>query len=90
MQPKIEKGIPIPREDYGTPYRFLKQLKVGDSFVVESVSKVRMHLKNSVRHGVLITSRKVDGVGYRIWRIARKPTNRIVKIERGIPLPKAA
>lgn len=64
---KIEKDIPIPdRFCRGEIVETLKQMKVGDSFYYEAN---RIDTKPAAQKlGILMTVR-IDGKGYRYWRI---------------------
>jgi hypothetical protein len=75
--PKIERDVPF------TPYRdnrcsvIVKNMKPGDSVLVESHSKATGYITAGQRRGFRMASRK-EGNGVRVWRLAdvrqpRKP-----------------
>lgn len=70
---KIESGIPIPpRQAQGFWAKTLLDMKEGDSFVVETRRERDSVLNCSKRTaGVPVTTRKLNGAGYRIWRIKK-------------------
>ncbi len=70
---KFETGIPIPpkSESRKTETKLtLEGMKVNQSFVAEDETTRTRYLQMAKRLGVKVTSRKVDGKGYRIWRTA--------------------
>lgn len=62
---KIESNIPIPL----TRKMALKTMKKGDSFLVDSHVTRQNILRTAQQIRVKVISRKVNGCGYRIWRI---------------------
>lgn len=68
--PKIEKNIPIPDRliRYGKNIDFLKQLNIGDSFVVEKNRKVAI-TGSARRTKIKLTTRSLGNGKFRIWRI---------------------
>lgn len=65
-------GIPVPERSQGrfiSKWTFLTQLKVGDSFVVESAGERTIGVATGKRLGMTVTSRKLERGGYRIWRV---------------------
>jgi hypothetical protein len=78
---KIEKGIPIP-DRMRRPYKkrsvfidnelnvTLSKLRAGDSFVItEDRRRCNCYLR-AVKLKITITTRKINGEGWRIWRTA--------------------
>ena len=73
MNITIERNVPIPRRyksrnEYPT---ILGSMKVGESFVLETDSQRQGFLSAAKRYGFSITSRKIDGGGYRVWRVEK-------------------
>jgi hypothetical protein len=65
----IEKGIPVPPIERGhRRWRFLLEMKDGESVFVDSNQARSAALMFAKRSGLRIVSRKVDG-GYRLWRV---------------------
>ena len=82
----IEKDVPIPSvcrpHDYGK-YKFMRQLEVGDSFVINGntpdydAAKVRQYVysnKTAIRYGMRFSIRTIDGpckkhTAIRVWRV---------------------
>ena len=63
----IDKLVPIPPKQPSTKWKTVyDRMENGDSFMVPTES-----LRNSVLAGLpgLITTRKINGSGYRIWKI---------------------
>lgn len=69
---KIEKGIPIPKCDRSHWWAVLIAMTPGDSFRVETDRERLSILRCAQRYGVPVTSRKLDGNGYRVWRLTTK------------------
>jgi hypothetical protein len=73
-QMKIEHNVPLPNARKFNKYPFLKNLKVGDSFVVENYAMaVNMYIPFK-RLGYGMAMRKAEEgnrlkVKYRLWRI---------------------
>ena len=70
---KIEKGIPLPPAKGGKKTELsetLAQMEPGDSILLE-VEKKAMQLKQTgSRRGYKMAFRKIDGQGWRVWRLA--------------------
>jgi len=70
---QIEKGIPlIPKCGclHGQWLLLLQKMDVGDSFVVNTQDERDCVLRvNTKTHNIRVTTRKINGIGYRIWRI---------------------
>lgn len=68
---KFTDKIPLPEvaptSEVG---KALLQIKAGQSFSVKREEERRSALTTAKRLGVKVTSRKVDGKGYRIWRVS--------------------
>lgn len=71
---KVEKGIPIPPRCaslFGGWRTLLDSMEIGDSFLVDDVKMrdrvLRVNCKD--RRGMKVVSRKINGEGYRIWRV---------------------
>lgn len=66
---KVESGIPIPpRYSRDSKLALLRSMKPGDSFVVTKLSERSMFLNQAKRDKINVTTRKLNGDGYRIWR----------------------
>jgi len=69
---KIEKGIPIGMTRIGRPLYPFKEMKVGDSFLVERPEDVILvrsaAYTSAARLGMKFSCRKA-GDGMRVWRI---------------------
>lgn len=61
---KIERNVPVPGRKY--PWR---QMKPGDSFVVDSPRARDNGLRTARKVGIKATSRKLKGGRYRLWRV---------------------
>lgn len=70
MKLKIESGIPAPdkRSEYKVVF---DKMKAGDSFVVDKLERRNRAYNVGSRLGHKITSKKIDGVGYRVWLLKR-------------------
>jgi hypothetical protein len=71
MKPiKIEKGIPVPGWGFAEDIRrALRCMEVGDSFGLEYGDK-QIHIYDLAgQAGVRVKVRKMNGEGYRVWRI---------------------
>jgi len=66
---KIEKNVPIPtkRAKYD---HLIEEMKVGDSFEVDTYSERSNAYIALVRAGFQITTRAQDNGKYRLWRVA--------------------
>jgi len=67
---KIDTNIPIPPKFPYSNQRILRQalkeMKYGDSFIVDYCQKAHHAAKCA---GVKILTRKVNGEGFRVWKI---------------------
>jgi hypothetical protein len=67
--PAIEKGVPIPPLYQACKFRrILRAMSVGDSVLIENRAQINF-LNCARRIGAVVTSRKIDGGGMRIWLI---------------------
>lgn len=67
----IEKGIAIPLKQSGAFWaKRVLELLPKDSFLVQTAHDRSGVLRAAKVLGVKVTSRKINGEGYRIWRIA--------------------
>ena len=68
---KIEKGIPAPNHRKKYDYQWMKNLAVGDSFVVESRYLATQHMSWASRNlGYKFVSKLTEcSTGIRVWRI---------------------
>lgn len=66
----VEKGNPIPPRNQWTKH--LRELKQGYNLLVSEDSYRTRILRAAHRAGIRVTSRKVDGKGYRIWKTGRR------------------
>lgn len=65
---KIETGIPIPTRG-ALKWEFIKDLEIGQSFTTGLT--LRMTVANTAkRHGIKITTRKINDSEMRVWRIS--------------------
>ncbi len=71
MKPKlkIEHGIEVPPITRGRYKLALTEMKEGDSFVVDDRQGQISALVAAKRLGVPVTTRKITGLGYRLWRL---------------------
>ncbi len=67
----IEKGIPIPPKQFrvGKWTNLIRSMQNADSFIVDTENELKTALSAAKRIGVKAISRKIDGEGFRIWRI---------------------
>lgn len=67
MSIKIESGVPMPSKNTGGMSQTMRQMKVGDSFVLPSVKRPSVHTcaRNA---GIKVAMRTADGIT-RVWRI---------------------
>lgn len=75
---KIEKNIPIPSKNTGQTNKWrvlFKSMKVGDSITLETEKERAAILRSADYHKIKITTRKIDGQGFRAWRTADEQTN---------------
>lgn len=75
---EIEKGVPIPTIRIKWP-QFFAPLQDGDSFVVDNCDQRDRILSQAKRYGVLVTSRKLNGEGYRIWKLPKLVEPKVMK-----------
>jgi hypothetical protein len=68
MQFKIETGIPLPATRRGGIIDMLRAMKPGESFACPS-RMVQSILTNGRRSGMKLTSRKINKLKTRIWRV---------------------
>jgi hypothetical protein len=66
---QIEHALPIPPMHDNKMRRTLAKLEVGDSFLLEGVSQQTVY-SAARRVGIGISTRKMDGEGVRVWRVA--------------------
>jgi len=66
MTAKIERGIPIPKRNasFSKFGPIFAAMKPGDSFVWPNASAPLTYAK---RYGLKITTRKLNGGGFRVW-----------------------
>ena len=68
--PPIEKGIPIPSRPPGGEWgALLRRMKVGDSIKVTTNSQRNTVVQAAARCGISIKTHKLNGEGYRIWKL---------------------
>ncbi len=65
---KIEKGIPIPKSRVGSTKYPFKEMKVGDSFLVEERLRSCMAMQ-AKKHGIAVTTARTDDGKVRVWRV---------------------
>lgn len=71
--PEIQSDVPMPPRQTGKWYSILNRMKPGQSFLV-STHGTRMAVINAAdNYGFRVVSRKVNGEGFRIWRLADAP-----------------
>jgi hypothetical protein len=68
---EVESGIPLPeKRGWSNACEKLKKAKVGDSVFFQTRNLALHFLQSVHRHTVMtVTMRKIDGEGYRVWRI---------------------
>lgn len=66
MNFKIEKNIPIPTQE--TRWSFLKELEIGDSFVIEKKHRINVYTR-AKNFKIKILARRVDNNKHRVWRV---------------------
>ncbi len=66
--PKIDKGIPIPERSAVGRWKFMREMKPGDSFLVTNVSERASVGSAAHKCGFKITTRK-EGDTIRVWRV---------------------
>jgi hypothetical protein len=68
---QIDKGIPVPTNNYGKNRELLKQLEVGDSiyFAEDNQSILSCYYNVAKRLGIKITIRRQPEGGCRLWRL---------------------
>jgi len=67
---KIEKNIPIPPKNLNGVWRdMIMAMKIGDSFMVSTQGNRDAALTHVKKYNRRVTTRKLPGIGYRIWRV---------------------
>ena len=68
---QIDKGIPVPQQNYGKNRELLKQLEVGDSiyFAQDNQRILNGYYNVAKRLGIKISIRKQSEGGCRLWRL---------------------
>ena len=68
---QIDKGIPVPMQNYGKNREILKQLEVGDSiYFPEDYQRILNGFYNvAKRLGIKIAIRRQPEGGCRLWRV---------------------
>lgn len=68
---EVETGIPIPpRQPPGKWVSMARSMFIGQSFVVKTDAERKCALRiNTKLKDVQLTSRKLNGSGWRIWRV---------------------
>lgn len=66
---EIHHNNPLPTARAMSWAGFWKRVRPGDSFDLENQMVVRVFCANARKHGVRVTCRKINGSGYRVWRI---------------------
>ena len=64
----IQKNVPIPPPRQTGITALLKQLKVGESVIVDTPNRGSLH-GNAKNIGIKIVTRK-EGSGFRVWRVS--------------------
>lgn len=76
MTIKIDHGIPVPPSRPVSKWEpILRAMKTGDSFVVPKLFECQAILRVAMKSGLIVTTRKLNGDGWRVWRI-KKPIKR--------------
>jgi hypothetical protein len=65
---QINKGVAIPPKQRGVVADLIRTMHVGDSFLVDRERSRMQAFEAARRIGVTITTRKIDGQGFRVWR----------------------
>lgn len=66
---EIEKGIPAPKTDTINIAKLVRELEVGDSFVVES-KRIPSVYQAAIRAKFKMSRRSIEDNKFRVWRIA--------------------
>jgi len=65
----IEHGIPTPARFEAHWKIILDSMKPGDSFVVQESAHRKQVLRCSQHWGIEVTTAKLNGTGFRIWKL---------------------
>lgn len=74
---KIETGVELPKKNNGRPRKrpavvtLLHKLKVGDSFVVETMNQYSYVASMAKREGVKLTMRNLEDGTIRVWKVKK-------------------
>lgn len=69
MTPTIDHAVPIPTKNPGKWTVLAWRMGPGDSVQVEKDRDRSCLMRALEKRHVISTSRKVDGVGFRVWRV---------------------
>ncbi len=75
MNLKIERNVPVPPSYRGaaaTMREALKEMEIGDSFVLTSAIHYHAVYRVARDLGIAITARKIPGEGWRVWKVGTK------------------
>lgn len=69
---KIESDVPRPvaRGERDSKWSFIRRMRVDQSFVVPTPAERNCALIHATQHKIVLQTLKLNGSGYRIWRIA--------------------
>lgn len=66
---KIEKGIPMPQRFQRGSWLVIKDMAIGDSFVVDAGKRASI-CGYGKRYNMKLSTRKIDDTKIRVWRLA--------------------
>lgn len=72
---KIEHGIPVPARGANQAGPWAEALSVmdpGDSFLVDTTKSRSAVLRYAQKHGLKVVTSKINGIGYRVWKIGNQ------------------
>lgn len=70
MKVKIQSSNPIPKKKTGSCIwrETFSKMKKGDSFKVQKQSVRQSIYRHAKYHGIKVTTRKLNGAGFEVWR----------------------
>ena len=75
----IESGVPVPSYRRGAFRDVWRDMKAGDSFVVDFKKERNAAYMSGRRQGHDITTEKLDGKGWRVWLVKKAEDGQIQK-----------
>ncbi len=67
--PKLESRVPIPPKFKHGWAAVIRSMTPGQSFTVNTEAERNQILRSAQHHRLAVTSRKLNGSGYRIWKL---------------------